>query len=135
MTETAEQAGLADYPQEFVQRYRASGLWSMRTIAQQFRATADAMPDRTAVIGLSGRLTYAELDEQTDRIAVGLRAAGLQPGERVLLQVNNDMPAVLACCPPGRHRVHGLRSGLAGRRDRGRAAVPAGPADHRSWSG
>ena len=96
MTETAEQAGLADYPQEFVQRYRASGLWSMRTIAQQFRATADAMPDRTAVIGLSGRLTYAELDEQTDRIAVGLRAAGLQPGERVLLQVNNDMPAVLA---------------------------------------
>jgi 2,3-dihydroxybenzoate-AMP ligase len=96
MTETAARAGLTDYPREFARRYRTAGLWSDLTIARQFRATADAAPDRPAVIGPSGSLTYAELDEQTDRIAVGLRAAGLQPGERVLLQVNNDIPAVLA---------------------------------------
>jgi 2,3-dihydroxybenzoate-AMP ligase len=96
MTETAVSAGLTGYPEEFVRSYRSAGLWSGRTIAQQFRATADATPDRIAVIGPSGRLTYAELDERTDRIAVGLRATGLRPGDRVLLQVNNDIPAVLA---------------------------------------
>ena len=96
MTETAAHAELADYPEEFARRYRTAGLWSELTIAQQFRATADASPGRLAVVGPSGRLTYAELDEQSDRIAVGLRATGLQAGERVLLQVNNDLPAVLA---------------------------------------
>ena len=91
--------GTADapgYPDEFAQRYRAAGLWSDQTIAQQFRATADTRPEQPAVVGPSGRLSYAELDEQTDRIAVGLRTLGLRPGERVLLQVNNDLPAVLA---------------------------------------
>ena len=48
------------------------------------------------MIGPSGRLTFAELDEQTDRVAVGLRGLGLGPGERVLLQLNNDLAAVLA---------------------------------------
>ncbi len=96
MTDLAAHADPTAYPEDFARRYRAAGLWSDLTIAQQFRTTADAMPDRLALAGPSGRLTYAELDEQTDRIAVGLRATGLQPGERVLLQVNNDLPAVLA---------------------------------------
>jgi 2,3-dihydroxybenzoate-AMP ligase len=96
MTQTAAQAALAHYPEEFARRYRAAGLWSDLTIAQQFRNTADAMPGQPAVVAPSGRLTYAELDEQTDRIAVGLRGCGLLPGERVLLQVSNDIPAVLA---------------------------------------
>jgi 2,3-dihydroxybenzoate-AMP ligase len=96
MTDRAAHADPTAYPEDFAQRYRMAGLWSDRTIAQQFRATADAMPDRLALIGPSGSLTFAELDEQTDRIAVGLRATGLRPGERVLLQVNNDLPAVLA---------------------------------------
>jgi 2,3-dihydroxybenzoate-AMP ligase len=93
ITVDADQPG---YPAEFARRYRSAGLWSDRTIALQFRAAADATPDRLAVIGPSGRLTFAELDEQTDRVAVGLRGLGLRPGERVLMQLNNDLAAVLA---------------------------------------
>jgi 2,3-dihydroxybenzoate-AMP ligase len=96
MTDLAAHADPTAYPEDFARRYRSAGLWSDRTIAQQFRATAEARPDQLALVGPSGRLTYAELDEQTDRIAVGLRATGLQAGERVLLQINNDLPAVLA---------------------------------------
>ena len=96
MTGTVAAADAPGYPDGFAQRYRAAGLWSDRTIAQQFRATAGTWPDQPAVVGPSGRLSYAELDEQTDRIAVGLRDLGLRAGERVLLQVNNDLPAVLA---------------------------------------
>jgi non-ribosomal peptide synthetase component E (peptide arylation enzyme) len=96
MTESDTTADIVGYPQAFAARYRAAGMWPDRTIAQQFRATADAVPGRPALVTPDMTLTYAELDERTDRIAVGLRKVGLLPGERVLLQVNNDASAVLA---------------------------------------
>ncbi|MEH0421436.1 (2,3-dihydroxybenzoyl)adenylate synthase [Streptomyces sp. B21-083] len=79
-----------------MRRYRAAGYWSDRTLAQEFRAVADAHPDRPAVLAPDARLTYAELDRRTDRIAVGLRDLGLRPGDRVLMQVTNRLWTVLA---------------------------------------
>lgn len=84
------------FPEEAVRRYRAAGVWSDRTLAQEFRAVADTHPDRLAVLTPDARLTYAELDRRTDRIALGLRDLGLRPGDRVLLQVTNHVWAVLA---------------------------------------
>ncbi|GAB2968061.1 AMP-binding protein [Amycolatopsis acidiphila] len=83
------------YPQELADRYRAAGLWRGRTIAQEFRAVADRFPGRPAVTGPEGVLTYAELDRQADRIAVGLRNLGVRPGDRVLLQLTNQTATVL----------------------------------------
>ena len=88
--------GLVPYPAEFAERYRRARLWGTRTIAQEFRATADAYPDRPAVVTPAGQLTYAELDRRTDRIALGLAELGLRPGERVLLQLTNHAGSVLA---------------------------------------
>ncbi|WP_329537446.1 AMP-binding protein (plasmid) [Streptomyces sp. NBC_01450] len=84
------------YPEEAVRRYRAAGFWSDRTVAQEFRAVADKYPDHAAVLTPDARLTYAELDRRTDRIAIGLRDLGLRPGDPVLLQVTNNLWTVLA---------------------------------------
>jgi len=84
------------YPEEAVRRYRAAGFWSDRTLAQQFRAVADKYPGHAAVLTPDARLTYAELDRRTDRIAVGLHDLGLLPGDRVLLQATNHLWTVLA---------------------------------------
>jgi non-ribosomal peptide synthetase component E (peptide arylation enzyme) len=100
MTTTFEPAStpeaLVPFPGEAVRRYRAAGIWSDRTLAQEFRAVADHHPDHLAVITPDARLTYAELDRRTDRLALGLRGLGLRPGDRVLLQVTNRVWAVLA---------------------------------------
>ncbi|WP_410614586.1 AMP-binding protein [Amycolatopsis sp. lyj-109] len=87
---------LVPFPEEAVRRYRAAGVWSDRTLAQEFRAIAGEHPGHLAVIAPDARLTYAELDRRTDRLALGLRDLGLRPGERVLLQVTNGVWAVLA---------------------------------------
>jgi non-ribosomal peptide synthetase component E (peptide arylation enzyme) len=84
------------YPEEFVARYDAAGVPGQNTIAQEFRATADAHPDHLALITPEHEFTYAELDRQTDHIALALRDAGLLPGERVLMQTTNHHGAVLA---------------------------------------
>lgn len=87
---------LPDYPQDRAARYRAAGLWGDLTLAEELHAIALEYPDRPAVISEEGRLSFAELDERTDRIAYGLGLLGLEPGERVVFQVNNRLPSVLA---------------------------------------
>ena len=63
---------LVRYPDEAVRRYRRSGLWGTRTIADELHAVAAAHPQREAVVALDGRMTYRELDESTDVLAAGL---------------------------------------------------------------
>ncbi len=41
--------------------------------------------DRTAVTGVAGELTYAQLHDRVARVASGLRELGLQPEQRVLM--------------------------------------------------
>ncbi|MHC1559944.1 (2,3-dihydroxybenzoyl)adenylate synthase [Actinomycetospora sp. C-140] len=86
----------AGFPAALADRYRAEGLWGTRTLAEELHAVARAHPDRDAVVAAQGRLTYAELDARTDRIAVGLAGLGLRPGDPVIVQVTNRLETVVA---------------------------------------
>lgn len=48
-----------------------------------FREAVAAHPDREAVVGVGGSLTYAQLDERTDRLATLLAARGAGPERTV----------------------------------------------------
>ena len=87
---------LVRYPPDLARRYRRSGLWGTRTIADELHAVAAAHPQREAVVALDGRMTYRELDESTDVLAAGLAGLGLVPGDPVLFQVTNRLGAILA---------------------------------------
>jgi len=58
-------------------------------LAVILRESAQRTPDKTAVILDDARLTYAQLDALSDRVAVNLAAAGVQPGDTVGLQLPN----------------------------------------------
>ncbi|HEX3193248.1 MAG TPA: AMP-binding protein [Streptosporangiaceae bacterium] len=87
---------LVRYPGDLARRYRRSGLWGTRTIADELHAVATVHSRREAVVALDGRMTYRELDESTDILAAGLAGLGLVPGDPVLFQVTNRLGAVLA---------------------------------------
>lgn len=53
-------------------------------------------PDRDALVGRSGRATYAELDRLVNQVANRLLALGVQPGDRVAACLPNDVPIVVA---------------------------------------
>ena len=89
-------AAVVPYPLELVETYRRAGLWNTRTVAQELQASVDAFGAKPAVIDPLVQLSYSELGEATDRIAAGLVALGLRPGERVLFQVTNHAWAVQA---------------------------------------
>ena len=61
------------------------------------RASVDRRPDREAVVEVGGpRLSYRELWDRSARVAGGLRAAGIEPGDRVANRLPNGVDWVLA---------------------------------------
>lgn len=53
-------------------------------------------PERLALIGRSGRLTYRELDAEVNRAAAVLAGLGVGAGDRVAACLPNDLPIVVA---------------------------------------
>ena len=58
-------------------------------LATMLRESAVAHPTKPVALYDGGRLSYAELDALSDRFAAGLRASGLDRGDRVGLQLPN----------------------------------------------
>jgi 2,3-dihydroxybenzoate-AMP ligase len=108
---------LIPFPAEDVERYRSLGLWRTLPLAAEFESVADRFADRVALITDEGDLTYRELDEQADLLALGLTELGLHPGDRVMLQVTNRLKTIIAwygilkaglipVCTLAAHRAH-----------------------------
>jgi acyl-CoA synthetase (AMP-forming)/AMP-acid ligase II len=58
-------------------------------IADLFESVADVVPGRVAVVCGDRRLTFAELDERSTRVANALRAQGVRPGDHIGLYLYN----------------------------------------------
>jgi long-chain acyl-CoA synthetase len=65
-------------------------------LAVMLRESARRAPAKTAVILGDARLSYAQLDELSDKLAANLTNAGLAPGDRVGLQLPNIPQFVIA---------------------------------------
>ncbi|MEU6561327.1 (2,3-dihydroxybenzoyl)adenylate synthase [Nocardia nova] len=93
MTTTSDRQDLLDgfvpFPAEFADRYRAAGYWRGEPLGELLRTAARTWPRRTAVHTPAGPLDYAELDRRADRMAAGLLAAGIESGDRVVVQLPN----------------------------------------------
>ena len=58
-------------------------------LSELFESVVDAVPDRVAIASPGRRLTYAELDERSNRLAHHLSAQGIGAGDHVGLQLLN----------------------------------------------
>src|SRR6185312_14696841 len=83
--------GFVPFPADRAAAYRAEGYWTGRTLDSILTDAARQWPGRIAVLDAVGGtgFSYADLDAQANRAAGGLRAAGIAPGDRVLLQMPN----------------------------------------------
>ena len=72
----------------------------VQSLSEAMRELLARNAGRLALAGPQGEMTYAELDEVTDRLAVGLLGLGAEPLDRVIFQIpncNEVIYAVLAC--------------------------------------
>lgn len=97
-------ADVAYHPSPDADRWLTSGAWLPQTFGGLVEDAAAERGDAVALVGGDGRLTYRDLDERTAAAARRLLASGLQPGDRVLVQVAIGCTAVvalLAACRAG----------------------------------
>ncbi len=82
-------------PRSRVEAMAGSGLWPDRLIVDYLDDAVAAVPDKIAIsahdvtTGAKIRHTYAELGRLVDRIALGLVALGIEPGDVVSFQLPN----------------------------------------------
>ncbi|OBH78534.1 2,3-dihydroxybenzoate-AMP ligase [Mycobacterium mantenii] len=90
--------GFVPFPADRAAAYRAAGYWTGRTLDTLLTDAARQWPDRIAVLDAAGDagLRYADLDDQANRAANGLRGTGIAPGDRVLLQLPNGCQFAVA---------------------------------------
>ena len=81
--------GVTRFPPEFAARYRARGYWEDRPLIAHFLDAFAAFGDRLAVADEQGSYTYAGLAAASERVALNLLDLGLQPLDRVVVQLAN----------------------------------------------
>jgi mycobactin salicyl-AMP ligase len=88
-TESAHRDGYVPFPADKAEEYRAAGYWAGRPLGDLLRATAHRQPQRPALLDAQGSRSYADIDAAADRMAHGLLALGIAPGDRVVVQLPN----------------------------------------------
>ncbi|WP_343055172.1 salicylate synthase [Azospirillum oleiclasticum] len=90
-------ADVVPWPADLVERYERQGYWGRETLGELPRRWAAVHGDRCAIVDHRGPTSYAALDGRVDRMASGLHALGVGPGDRVLVQLPNTATFVVTC--------------------------------------
>lgn len=80
---------LPSFPAEYRRRFIEAGLWQDRTLYDYFRETVDRVPKHVALVAGARRITFAEWDAESERVAAGLVRLGLRRRDVVTVQLPN----------------------------------------------
>jgi len=81
--------GFVPYKKELAEKYNKFRWWSGLTFGDILDRAADIHPEKEAFVDRKTRLTYREAREKTNKLAIGLMDLGIQPLDRVLVQLPN----------------------------------------------
>ncbi len=81
--------GMVPFPPEFAERYRARGYWQDRPLGEVFAETFARFADRIALVAGQQRISYRQLGERVERLALHLLEGGIKPLDPVVVQLPN----------------------------------------------
>jgi 2,3-dihydroxybenzoate-AMP ligase len=81
--------GFTPYRKEDAEKYNRLGWWPGLTLGDLLDKAADIYPNKEALVDDQSRLTYSQVRERTDRLAISLMDLGIKTMDRVLVQLPN----------------------------------------------
>lgn len=81
--------GFTPYHPDDVEVYNRLRYWPGLTFGDTLDRAADMFPDKTAFVDGRSRMTYGQVREKANRLAIGLIKLGIKPTNRVLVQLPN----------------------------------------------
>ena len=83
--------GFVPYPESFTKKYREKGYWVDRTLGEEFDLSVRKYPDRVALSCRGESVTYRELGERANRLALHFVRLGLKTYDRMIFQLPNEL--------------------------------------------
>ncbi|MBF4478149.1 cyclohexanecarboxylate-CoA ligase [Rhodococcus rhodochrous J3] len=80
---------LGRYTSQQVEEFYASGQWADENFTEILRARAESTPDKIFLTDGAQELTFSQLYDKSQQLALGLRRTGLRSGDRVAVQLPN----------------------------------------------
>lgn len=96
--------GTVPWPEEVAAEYRRAGHWEDRTLGALLWEVADRRPEALLLVDRDVRMTYGEVTARADAAAARLLDLGLEPDDRIVLQLPNGwefLVLTLACFRSG----------------------------------
>jgi len=81
--------GFTPYKKEDVDKYNRLRWWAGIPMGDILDKAADIYPDKEALVDREKRLTYGQLKDHTDKLAIGFIDLGIKPLDRILVQLPN----------------------------------------------
>jgi len=81
--------GCTPYRKEDAEKYHRLRWWAGLTLGDLVDKAADIYPDKEALVDDKSRLTYSQVRERVNRLAIGLMDLGIRTRDRVLVQLPN----------------------------------------------
>jgi 2,3-dihydroxybenzoate-AMP ligase/mycobactin salicyl-AMP ligase len=81
--------GFTPYKQEDAEKYNRLGWWPGLTLGDILDKAADIYPNKEALVDGRSRLTYSQVREMANRLAISLMELGIKAMDRVLVQLPN----------------------------------------------
>src|SRR3989304_1707326 len=88
--------GCVPYPEAFVKKYKEKGYWVDRTLGEEFDEFVNGYPDRIALAFNGQYVSYREMGEKVNRLALHFINAGLRTYDRMIFQLPNE-PEFVYC--------------------------------------
>jgi 2,3-dihydroxybenzoate-AMP ligase/mycobactin salicyl-AMP ligase len=81
--------GFTPHKKEDTDKYNRLGWWAGLTYGDILDKAADLYTDKEALVDQNTRFTYSQIQEKTNKLALGFIELGIQPLDRVLVQLPN----------------------------------------------
>ena len=88
--------GFVPFPEEFVKRYKEKGYWIDKTFGEEFDECVNRYRDRVALAYNGKYVSYREMSEKVNRLALHFVETGLRTYDRMILQLPNE-PEFVYC--------------------------------------
>ncbi len=88
--------GGVPYPEEIIKEYTSKGWWLGLTYGDILDRAVERYPGKVAVVDARTSLTYRELKEKVDRLAIAFLKLGLRKYDRIVFQLPNRHEFLIA---------------------------------------
>jgi len=90
--------GFVPFPEEFAKRYKEKGYWVGKTLGEEFDEAFAKFSDRVALTCNGVHVTYKELAERANRLALHFIELGLRPYDLMIMQLTNELEFAYVYC-------------------------------------